>query len=72
MLNLLLEECCAFNAICKDNAAINFTCSTQKIAFPSTLTGHTTLVFPVIVDATVMTSGSRIIRDSNAVTVKIV
>jgi hypothetical protein len=35
---------CNFNAICKDNAAINFFCSTEKGSFPSTLTGHT-LVF---------------------------
>jgi hypothetical protein len=40
------HKCCTFNAICKDNAAIN--CISfrhkKKGSFPSTLTGHTTLV----------------------------
>jgi hypothetical protein len=36
---------CAFNAICKDNAAINYiTVQHKKGSLPSTLTGHTTLV----------------------------
>jgi hypothetical protein len=32
---------CTFNAICKDNAAVN---TTQGGSFPSTLTGHAALV----------------------------
>jgi hypothetical protein len=36
---------CSFNAIYKDNAAINcITVQHKKGSFPSTLTGHTTLV----------------------------
>jgi hypothetical protein len=38
-------KCCAFNAIHKDNAEINcITVQHKKDSFPSTLTGHTTLV----------------------------
>jgi hypothetical protein len=38
-------KCCTLNAICKDNAAINCVNVQQnKGPFPSTLTGHTTLV----------------------------
>jgi hypothetical protein len=35
-------KCCIFNAICKDNAAINCTIVQHNIgSFPSTTTGHT-------------------------------
>jgi hypothetical protein len=37
-----------FNVICKDNAAINcITVEHIKGSFPSTLTGHTTLVYAI-------------------------
>jgi hypothetical protein len=36
---------CTFNAICKDNAAVNcITLQHKKGSFPSTFTGHTTLI----------------------------
>lgn len=52
MFSLLIQsrtnfyEFCNFNTICKDNGAMN--CSTaqhkKNSPFPSTMTGHTTLV----------------------------
>jgi hypothetical protein len=40
-----VSKFCTFSAICKDNSAANgITARHKKVSFPSTLTGHTTLV----------------------------
>jgi hypothetical protein len=42
--NDIFYNFCTFNAICKDNAAINcIAVHKKKVSFPSTLTGHTML-----------------------------
>jgi hypothetical protein len=44
-----LYKFCTFNASCNDNAAINCTTFQHRYgSFPSTLTGHTKLVYFII------------------------